>query len=200
MLAEMNRRVNLVSRESIDERWVRHILHSLCLGVRGFPAGARVVDWGTGGGLPCIPLAIAFPDVDFVGVDAVGKKVMAVRAMVRRLGLDNVDVVQTRAEEWEGRTEYSVSRATAPLSLLWAWHVRVANRKGRPGEAAATVAWADNWPSGLICLKGGDLREEIDHLRAEHPDVDAEVFPLADLVGISEFQEKHVVVVTSDRE
>ncbi|MDX1741201.1 MAG: RsmG family class I SAM-dependent methyltransferase [Rhodothermales bacterium] len=201
MLAEMNQRVNLVSRESIAERWVRHILHSLCLGLRRFPTGARVVDWGTGGGLPCIPLAIAFPDVEFVGIDAVGKKIMAVRAMVRRLGLDNVEMVQTRAEEWDGETNYSVSRATAPLSSLWAWHERGVGKGRRdllpldPDDSSALVCW----PPGLVCLKGGDLREEIEHLKEDNPGTVVEVLPLAELVPISEFVGKQIVVVTADR-
>ncbi len=189
LLADLSRRVNLVSRDSLGERWTRHILHSLCLGLRSFPRGAHVVDWGTGGGLPLIPLAIAFPDANWVGVDAVDKKVMAVRAMIRKLGLENCEVVHARAESFDGGADYSVSRATAPLARLWSWHVRAA----RPGLEVS----ADEWPRGLICLKGGDLREEISDLGNQFPDVDTEVIPLADVTAIPEFESKHIVVVTS---
>ncbi len=188
LLGDFGRRLNLVSRESLSDRWVRHVLHSLCLGFRSFPGGSCVVDWGTGGGLPLIPLAVAFPDVRFVGVEAVGKKVMAVRSIVRRLCLNNVEVVQARAEAWDGNTDYSVSRATASLATLWGWHRRVA----RQAECEAD----GEWPCGLICLQGGDLGEEVREIEDRYPSICLEVIPLAEVAAIAQFVGKHIVVVT----
>ncbi|NNE35624.1 MAG: 16S rRNA (guanine(527)-N(7))-methyltransferase RsmG, partial [Rhodothermales bacterium] len=170
-------------------RWTRHILHSLCLAWKRFPAGARIADWGTGGGLPAIPLAIAFPDVRFLAVDAIGRKVMAVRAVIRSLDIHNIEVLQSRAEECDARIDYSVSRATAPLSDLWSWHVRTAD----PAYEAPSSCWTP----GLVCLKGGDLTEEIAGLQDRHPGVQVQCISLADIVSIPEFVGKVIVTVTA---
>ncbi len=186
MLEEFNRHLNLISRASAEEIWSRHVLHSLCIAWKGFPAGARVVDWGTGGGLPTIPLAIVFPDIDFHAVDSVGKKVMAVRTMARRLSLKNVTVWHGRAEDWEGRAHYSVSRATAPLVDLWSWHGRAADAVGERGEG--------QWRPGLICLKGGELEAEVDLLLDKYIGVHVEQYALAELVS-DFFADKYIVAV-----
>lgn len=189
-LARLNRRVNLVSRESVDELWTRHVVHSLFLASRRFVEGSVVVDWGTGGGLPLIPLAIAFPDVHFVGVDSVLKKVFAVRSMVRQLGLPNVEVWSGRAEEWAGKADYSVSRATAPLTELWRWHGRVASERAdarRPEKA---------WEHGVVCLKGGDLSEEVDAIKTVFPRVRVDEYPLDSSVYGGQFADKVIVTVT----
>ncbi len=158
LLAFYNRKVNLVSRETIGGLWEQHIRHTLALHARRFAPGSTVVDWGAGGGLPSIPLAIVQPDVQVVAVDAVEKKVQAIRAMARTLGLGNLEAWAGRAEQWPGKADYSVSRATAPLAALWAWHARAA----RPAEATDP----DAWRPGLIALKGGNLVAEIAALRA----------------------------------
>lgn len=192
LLDQFNQRVNLISRETGEDRWSRHILHSLCLAWKPFPPGACVVDWGTGGGLPAIPLAIAFPDARFLAVDAVGRKVMAVRAIIRRLELDNIEALQSRAEECDETAQYSVSRATAPLADLWDWHVRVAD--------PTFDTSADCWAPGLVCLKGGDLTAEIGALQNRHPSVQVQCIPLADVVSIPEFVGKVIVTVTASAE
>src|SRR5690606_41790758 len=120
---------------SEERLFERHILHSLSLTFRKFPAGSTVVDWGTGGGLPAVPLAIVFSDVRIHAVDSVRKKVQAVRTMARRLGLENLDTWHGRAEAYPGDADFSVSRATASLSVLWSWHARVA--VGRAGTEEA---------------------------------------------------------------
>lgn len=153
LLLEFNRPINLISREDEGAVFEHHILHCLSLTRKAFPAGSVVVDWGTGGGLPAIPLAIAFPEVLFVGVDAVGKKMKAVSAIARRLGLDNVVAWHGRAEAFDGRADYSVSRAAAPLSDLWSWHARIAVPSAESSDAGL-------WRRGLVCLKGGDLTDE----------------------------------------
>ena len=166
-LARVNRRVNLVARGATAADLERHVRHCLALAERPFPGGAVVVDWGTGGGLPAIPLAVAFPDVRFVAVDAVGKKTEAVRLFARRLGVGNVEVWNGRAEAYDGPTpHYAVSRATAPLADLWGWFARVREPLAAPPEA---------WAPGLVCLKGGDLTDEVAALREAFPETAVEV-------------------------
>jgi 16S rRNA (guanine527-N7)-methyltransferase len=189
MLCGFNDRVNLISPDSERHFRTQHLLHCLTLTVRDFPAGSTVVDWGTGGGLPAIPLAICYPEVTVVGVDSVGKKGRAVRTMARRLDLDNCYAWTGRAEEWTGTAHYSVSRATAPLAELWRWHRRVAVSPDSPTEEG-------EWPPGLLTLKGGDLSGELDGLRDADPDVRVERRPLQSLLGRNGFfGEKELVAV-----
>ncbi|MBT8398907.1 MAG: class I SAM-dependent methyltransferase [Rhodothermia bacterium] len=194
MLTSFNRRVNLVSRDSIEEAWTRHVVHSLFLCGRGFSPGSTVVDWGTGGGLPLIPLAVTHPDVRFVGIDAVEKKVLAVRTMIRRLGIGNAEVWAGRAETWTGQAEYSVSRATAPLITLWEWHERVALETEQPTDGAA------HWAPGLICLKGGDISEEIEALEAARPGIRVQQWPLDSTIYDGQFDDKAIVTVALHHE
>ncbi|MEF8796315.1 MAG: RsmG family class I SAM-dependent methyltransferase [Salinivenus sp.] len=188
-LLRFNRRVNLVSSESERQFRTQHLLHCLTLTVRDFPAGSTIVDWGTGGGLPAIPLAICEPEVTVIGVDSVGKKGRAVRTIARRLGLDNCYAWTGRAEEWTGEAHYSVSRATAPLATLWRWHRRVAvPLDGPPAE--------DEWAPGLLALKGGDLRAEVEALHAADPDAQLERESLQLLLGRNGFfGEKELLLV-----
>lgn len=188
-LLRFNQRVNLISPETEGDFRTRHLLHCLTLTARDFPAGSTIVDWGTGGSLPAIPLAICFPEVTVVGVDSVGKKVRAVRTMVRRLGLGNCFAWKGRAENWDEEAHYSVSRATAPLVDLWHWHRRVA--AGLDGPTDKT-----EWGAGLLALKGGDLRDEIADLRSADPDVEIERHRLKPLLGRNGFfEEKEIVAV-----
>ncbi|MES3629210.1 MAG: 16S rRNA (guanine(527)-N(7))-methyltransferase RsmG [Longimonas sp.] len=154
LLRRYNKTLNLISPDTIDAITERHILHTLALRVRDFPTGARIVDWGSGGGLPAIPLAIAYPEVEVIAVDSVGKKMQAVRSMARRLGLKNLFAWAGRAENWPDTAHYSVSRATAPLADLWQWHTRAVSEL--PSEPEDS-----EWAPGLITLKGGDLSDEI---------------------------------------
>ncbi|MFV1980867.1 MAG: 16S rRNA (guanine(527)-N(7))-methyltransferase RsmG [Rhodothermia bacterium] len=191
-----NKRVNLVSRPSISEIRHVHTRHSLALSVRGFPAGATVVDWGTGGGLPGIPLAIRFPQVRFVLVDSIRKKTDFVRAMALKLGLENVDVERSRAETWEGPCNFAVSRATASLARLWSWTYPVL--KIRPGNFKESDSL---WNPGLVALKGGDLAPEIEELSRIDPGVQITVTPISDFMK-GPFVDKFVVEIskTSDVE
>ena len=181
-LLRFNQRVNLISPETEGAFRTRHLLHCLTLTVRGFPDSSTIVDWGTGGGLPTIPLAICEPEVTVVGVDSVGKKVQAVRTIARRLGLENCFTWNGRAEEWTGEAHYSVSRATAPLATLWQWHRRVAvSLDDAPGN--------DAWPPGLLALKGGDLSDEIAALRDADSGAKLEQTSLEALLGRNGFFE-----------
>lgn len=186
LVALANKRVNLVSRPSIAAIRHVHTRHSLALSVRGFPTGATVVDWGTGGGLPGIPLAIRFPQVRFVLIDSIGKKIDFVRAMAMKLGLQNVDAEQSRAETWEGPCDFAVSRATAPLASLWSWTHRVlANRQPRTHTES-------EWNPGLLTLKGGDLAPEIEELKRIDPGVQIAVTPISEFAE-GPFEDKFIV-------
>lgn len=186
-LERVNTRVNLVARPASRADLERHVRHCLALATRPFPDGATVVDWGTGGGLPAVPLAVAFPDVQIVAVDAVGKKTEAVKLFARRLQLDNLEAWNGRAEAYDGPApDVSVSRATAPLASLWAWHSQ-ARRAAEPVDGA--------WPPGLVCLKGGDLDEETADLRAAFPEVAVETAGLAGVLG-ADWADKAILTVT----
>lgn len=151
---DWNSRINVISRKDIDSLYEKHVLHSLSIAVMGsFPDGAAVIDIGTGGGFPGIPLAIFFPEVEFHLVDSIRKKLSVVEAVVDALELDNVTVQHIRAEEIRNRRfDYAVSRAVAPLKELWQWSRPLLRKKATPDDMFAP---------GLICLKGGDLAEEI---------------------------------------
>ena len=151
---EWNEKINVISRKDIDALYEKHVLHSLAIAVLcSFDKGAQVIDIGTGGGFPGIPLAIFFPEVNFLLTDSIGKKIKVVQEVASAIGLKNVTAVHSRAEEIKGRTfDFAVSRAVAPLADLWRW-INPLIRKGQK---------SDEFPNGLICLKGGDLTKEIE--------------------------------------
>jgi 16S rRNA (guanine527-N7)-methyltransferase len=148
---DWNSKINVISRKDIDGLYEKHVLHSLSIAaVFELPAGSNVIDIGTGGGFPGIPLAIFFPEVQFHLVDSIGKKLKVVENLAQELKLTNVTVQHTRAEEIKNRKfDFAVSRAVAPLGELWLWAKPLLNRS----EQALAP--------GLICLKGGDLAKEI---------------------------------------
>lgn len=186
----LNQRVNLIARPATRADVARHVRHCLTLATRRFPDGAVVVDWGSGGGLPAIPLAVAFPKIQVVAVDAVGKKTEAVKLLARRLGLDNLTAWNGRAEAYDGPApHYSVSRATAPLATLWGWHERVA--------VPFTDVPDDAWAPGLVCLKGGDLGAEVDALRDAFPQTSGSGSGLSTLLG-PDWADKRIVHVTAE--
>ncbi|UYQ93550.1 16S rRNA (guanine(527)-N(7))-methyltransferase RsmG [Chitinophaga horti] len=151
---EWNEKINVISRKDIDALYEKHVLHSLSIAaVANFPTGMKVLDLGTGGGFPGIPLAIFFPDVHFHLADSIGKKIKVVEAVVEALQLKNVTFQHTRAEEIKNRKfDVVVSRAVAPLADLMRWSKPVLKKAPQDNDGV---------PSGLICLKGGDLAQEI---------------------------------------
>lgn len=190
-LARVNQQINLVAQSSIPQIMDRHLIHSLALAYRGFSEGATVVDFGAGGGLPTIPLAIRFPEVRFVAIDAVRKKTEAIRLFLRRLGLENVEVWNGRAEQWHGAAHYAVSRATAPLADLWTWFERIHEPlRFVPGHC---------WPQGLLALKGGDLGDELTRLSGVHPSLAIQQIDLQELLGKPSFDGKEIVHVSSPK-
>jgi 16S rRNA (guanine527-N7)-methyltransferase len=148
---EWNARINVVSRKDMEHLYTRHILHSLAIAkVCQFEAGARVVDIGCGGGFPSVPLAIMFPDVEFVGCDSIAKKIRVVEGVKEGAEIDNLRAVNCRAEQLGEKFDYVVSRAVTEMArfMPWAWPLL---RKGERGSL----------PNGILYLKGGDLAEEL---------------------------------------
>lgn len=158
LYVDWNQKINVVSRKDMDSFMLHHVLHSLAITkyIR-FQPGSRVLDLGTGGGFPGIPLSIFFPDVQFHLVDSIGKKIKVVEGVKESLGLLNVTSQHARVEEVKGQFDFVVSRAVAPLSELLTW------TKGKySGEQRNAL------PNGLICLKGGDLKEEIAQVKSQY--------------------------------
>ena len=152
LYTDWNSKINVISRKDIGNLYERHVLHSLGIAqVIRFRPGTRVMDLGTGGGFPGIPLAIFFPDTQFHLVDSIGKKVRVASEVASAIGLENVTVLQARAEQLPGRFDYVVSRAVTEMKTFvgWVWN------KIDPGTTAGTL------PAGILYLKGGDLAEEL---------------------------------------
>lgn len=151
LYSEWNSKINVISRKDMDNFYLHHVLHSLSIAARfQFGKNDEVMDLGTGGGFPGIPLAIFFPDTQFLLVDSINKKLTVIREVAAALGLNNVSVRHSRAEDIKDKKfDTVVSRAVAPLGDLWKWS-RPLLRKSQ-GEG----------PNGLVCLKGGDLTLEI---------------------------------------
>ena len=150
------RKINVISRKDIESLYEKHVLHSLAIAaVFDFPAGLQIIDIGTGGGFPGVPLAIFFPEVQFHLVDSINKKLKVIEEVVAATGLKNVTMQHTRAEDIRDRKfDFAVSRAVAPLKDLLHWSRPL--MKSTKFESDGVV-----YKSGLICLKGGDLSKEI---------------------------------------
>lgn len=148
---DWNLKINVVSRKDIDELYLRHVLHSLGIAkVIEFKPGSKVMDVGTGGGFPGIPLAILFPETQFHMVDSIGKKIRVVNEVVEGLGLENVKTTHGRVEEVKDTYDFIVSRAVAQMETFVRW------TKGK-------IAKKQNHElkNGILYLKGGDLSEEL---------------------------------------
>ena len=154
LYTEWNEKINVISRKDMDNFYLHHVLHSLSIAARfQFKDGMEVMDLGSGGGFPGIPLAIFFPNVKFHLVDSINKKLKVVNEVAEGAGIKNITTQHTRAEEIKNRQfDTILSRAVAPLKDLW-WMSKPLIRKTKKAEKGV--------PNGLICLKGGDLSQEI---------------------------------------
>lgn len=149
---DWNLKINVVSRKDIDELYLRHVLHSLGIAkVMEFKDGAKVMDVGTGGGFPGIPLAILFPEVQFHLVDSIGKKIKVVNEVAEGLGLENVKTTHGRVEEVKDTYDFIVSRAVAQMETFVGWTKGKINKKQN-----------HDLKNGILYLKGGDLSEELE--------------------------------------
>lgn len=174
---DWNLKINVVSRKDIDELYLRHVLHSLGIAkIQSFQKGARVLDVGTGGGFPGIPLAILFPDTHFHLVDSIGKKIKVVEEVSQGLGLKNIEITNDRAENITGQYDFIVSRAVAQMETFVRWV------KGRIAKKST-----HELKNGILYLKGGDLTEEL----ATYPK--ARVYNLTDYFEEDFFETKSVV-------
>ena len=147
---DWNAKINVISRKDIDNLYEHHVLHSLAIAqIIDFKEGSKIMDLGTGGGFPGIPLAIMFPDCHFHLVDSIGKKIKVCMEVAKALDLDNVTFRHCRAEEEKGKFDFVVSRAVMPLMDL----IKIIRKNIDTQQKNAL-------PNGLICLKGGELERE----------------------------------------
>lgn len=174
-----NDQINVVSRKDIDALYERHVLHSLGIAkVVSFLPAARILDVGTGGGFPGIPLAILFPETEFVLVDSIGKKIKVVQEVAQNLGLKNVSAFHQRAETTEGTFDFVVTRAVTRMQGLVQWtHQKI------------RVESLHEIPNGILALKGGDLSDELRRYK------NASIYRLSDYFDVDFFETKVVVHV-----
>jgi 16S rRNA (guanine527-N7)-methyltransferase len=159
LYSSWNEKINVISRKDIEHLYLKHVLHSLSIAVVfDFTDETSIIDIGTGGGFPGIPLAIYFPNVQFHLVDSIGKKLKVVQEIVSALKIKNITVQHIRAEEIKNhKFDLTISRAVAPLKDLWKWSKPLL-KKDKVRSTKSTINYQ---PNGLICLKGGDLSNEI---------------------------------------
>jgi len=177
---DWNSKINVISRKDIDNLYLHHVLHSLAIAkFTQFKAGARVLDFGTGGGFPGIPLAIMFPDVQFKLIDRTAKKIRVTNEVAQAIGLKNVVAEQKSGEEEKGKYDFVVSRAVMPLPDL----IKIV-RKNIAKDSRNSIE------NGVIVLKGGDIKDEIkpfNHI--------AEVDEISQWFTEDWFQEKYVIYI-----
>lgn len=180
LYTDWNSKINVISRKDIGNLYEHHVLHSLGIAkIISFRPGTQVMDLGTGGGFPGIPLAILFPEVSFHLIDSIGKKIKVTTEVANAVGLKNVTTRQCRAEEEKGQFDFVVSRAVMPLNDL----LKLVRKNIRKEQHNAL-------PNGLICLKGGELQHEI--LPVKHQ---AMITELKDFFDEEYFKTKKVVYV-----
>ena len=177
---EWNAQINVISRKDMDSFYERHVLHSLAIAkVMQFNPGADVLDVGTGGGFPGIPLAIMFPETNFHLVDSIGKKIKVVNAVAEALGLENVKATHARAEQIKDKYDFVVSRAVTRLNRFMPWIK--GNLKKENTHAM---------PNGLLYLKGGDLKEELSEVKKH-----IKIYPIPDYFTEDFYETKSVIYV-----
>jgi 16S rRNA (guanine527-N7)-methyltransferase len=177
---EWNDKINVVSRKDIDNLYVNHVLHSLAIAKAvSFKSDSDILDVGTGGGFPGIPLAILFPESQFHLVDSIGKKITVVKNVAEGLGLKNVRAEQIRAEQIKGEYDFIVSRAVTRLKEFYGWINKKVKKKS-----------AHELYNGILYLKGGDLEEELAELKRPY-----QIFDLPTYFQEEFFETKKLVYV-----
>lgn len=172
---DWNSKINVISRKDIDDLYIKHVLHSLGIAkVHSFKKGETVLDVGTGGGFPGVPLAILFPETHFTLIDSIGKKIKVVEEVVQALQLKNVKAQQIRAEEVKGTFDFVVSRAVTRIKPFYSWVINKIKPEG-----------------SILYLKGGDLTEEMAELKKPYREIE-----LTDFFKEEFFETKKVIEVS----
>jgi 16S rRNA (guanine527-N7)-methyltransferase len=180
LYVEWNEKINVISRKDIDNLYRHHVLHSLAIAkFTQFKPDAHILDLGTGGGFPGIPLAILFPETKFYLADSINKKITVVKAVAEALGLENVTAHHTRAEDIKEKFDFVVTRAVATFDQLARWSLRSLKKEQRHA-----------YPNGIIALKGGNIKEELKLLPFRPY---SEVQPIQKYFPYDFFEEKAVV-------
>jgi 16S rRNA (guanine527-N7)-methyltransferase len=179
---EWNEQINVISRKDIDSLYEKHVLHSLSIAATfEFTDGMEIIDLGTGGGFPGIPLAIFFPQVSFHLVDSIGKKLKVVDAVAKEIGLKNVSTQHSRIEDIKNRKfDFVVSRAVAPLKDIWRW-----------SKPLLKIKTQTDFTPGLLSLKGGDLSIEI-----QESGVNPRIMDVFSIFPEESFQRKYLLYVS----
>ena len=177
---EWNEKINVISRKDIDNIMLHHVLHSLAIAkIVGFKPGTEILDVGTGGGFPGIPLAILFPECQFFLVDSIGKKIKVVEEIAKALGLLNVHAKHARAEDIDQDFEFVVSRAVTRITPFYYWiHKKISPNHFHPLR------------NGILYLKGGDLKEELEEFGKKH-----KLYDLSTIFDEDFFETKKVLYV-----
>jgi 16S rRNA (guanine527-N7)-methyltransferase len=177
---EWNAKINVISRKDIENLYINHVLHSLGIAkMTSLKSGAEILDVGTGGGFPGIPLAILFPQAQFHLIDSIGKKIAVVNNVAQGVGLKNVRAEQIRAEQVKGEYDFIVSRAVTRLKEFYGWVQRKVKKESR-----------HELYNGILYLKGGDLDEEMAELRKPH-----QIFELNTVFKEEFFDTKKIVYI-----
>ena len=175
---DWNTKINVISRKDIENLYEHHVLHSLAIGKAiHFKDGTKILDFGTGGGFPGIPLAILFPNCSFKLIDGTGKKIRVATEIAKAIGLKNVVAEHLRGEEEKGLFDFIVSRAVMPMPDL----VKIVRKNISKTQRNAT-------PNGIFCLKGGDVQEEVQPFQKT-----IEMTPISTWFSEEWFQEKSVI-------
>lgn len=179
---EWNEKINVISRKDIDSLYEKHILHSLSIAASfEFTDGMEIVDLGTGGGFPGVPLAIFFPEVKFHLVDSIAKKLKVVEAVAEGAGIKNITTQHSRIEDVKNKKfDFVVSRAVAPLKDLWRW-----------SKPLLKIKTQTDFTPGLVCLKGGDLALEI-----QESNTRPRIMDISSIYKEDFFKGKHLIYVT----
>jgi len=175
---DWNAKINVISRKDIDHLYEHHVLHSMAIAkIIQFRAGTKILDFGTGGGFPGIPLAILFPECDFKLIDGTGKKIRVAQEVCNAIGLKNCHPEHLRGEDEKGKYDFIVSRAVMPLPDL----LKIVKKNISKEQHNAL-------PNGIICLKGGDLQEEMRPFRNS-----VEISDISKFFSEKWFKEKNII-------
>ncbi len=175
---EWNSKVNVISRKDMGNFYIHHVLHSLSIAkIINFAPGTRIMDVGTGGGFPGIPLAVLFPECHFTLVDSIEKKIKVVSEVSKSLNLKNVNPLRERAEKTDGKFDFIVSRAVTTLPAFMSWI-----------ENKISSECKNSLPNGVFYLKGGDFNEELRNIKFNH-----KIYSISDFYSEDYFETKKVV-------